>query len=165
MFSRLKIFFSNNPRIHDRTSPLNYDNWFHLDAETLAEQGIAEAYDRILPELRKHVANPATIQEIIEPDIPLYAISCNSEKYVIYPSHEPDTPEASWARATFFFFLCINQQLTSTDVLFYAINADNDLGGMFLTALEVEQAQALISSKKDWPYIPTLESPWYGMHN
>lgn len=64
-----------------------------------------------------------------------------------------------------FLFLCINQQLTNTDVLFYAINADNDLGGMFLTALEVEQAQKLISSKKDWPYIPTLEAPWYGLHN
>lgn len=81
MFSRLKNFFSNNPRIHSSTSPLNYDNLFHLDAETLAEQGIAEAYDRILPALRKHVANPATIQEIIEPDIPLYAISRLPSRY------------------------------------------------------------------------------------
>ena len=35
---------------------LDYDQWIILDAEDLAETGIAEAYEGLLPVLRKYVS-------------------------------------------------------------------------------------------------------------
>ncbi len=45
---------------------LDYDQWIHLDAENLAETGIAEAYERLLRELVKYVPQPAMVEEVID---------------------------------------------------------------------------------------------------
>ena len=45
---------------------------------------------------------------------------------------------------------------------FYAVNGGNDLGGLYLTEEEVDAARQALSSKSDWPYIPTLQGPHYG---
>ena len=45
---------------------LNYDEAIPLDAEKLAEGGIAEAYESLLPRLRQFVESPAIrIAEVI----------------------------------------------------------------------------------------------------
>ena len=41
---------------------LDYDKAHHLDAENLAEQGIAKTYHEVLPELRQYVKNPVAIE-------------------------------------------------------------------------------------------------------
>jgi hypothetical protein len=47
----------------------------------------------------------------------------------------------------------------------YAINGGSDLGGMFLTQSECEAARKSLSREEDWPYLPTLEPPWYGQYH
>jgi hypothetical protein len=42
---------------------LDYNALIHLDAEELAEAGIGEAYNRILPSLNRFVRQPETIDE------------------------------------------------------------------------------------------------------
>lgn len=49
---------------------LNYDELIPLDAEALAETGVKAAYERPLPTLRKYVASPAEVSELIDHDVP-----------------------------------------------------------------------------------------------
>ena len=56
LLKMLPTFRKDN--VKDTESPLNYDDLISLDAETLAEEGIAGAYQRLLPELKKHIRNP-----------------------------------------------------------------------------------------------------------
>jgi hypothetical protein len=60
------------------------------------------------------------------------------------------------------FFKIINDQLAKSEYRLYAINGGNDLGGMFLTQPECEAARKSLPRKDDWPYLLTLEHPWYG---
>lgn len=145
------------------TEPLDYDQWIHFDAEDLAETGIAKAYRRLLPVLATYVASPAEMTELVDQDLPSYKVQCDGEEYVIWSAEEPGTEQDGWARATYFLFHMVNQQLTEVDVRFYAIGADNDLGGMFLTPERAESAQNTIPNKSYWPYLPELDGPWYGM--
>ena len=155
-------FISKNKVQKTSTSLLDYTRMIHLDAENLAEQGIADAYQKLLPYLREFIKNPAELSEFIEPDIPIYKIQCNGQEYLIYSAEEAGTEEASWGRATYFFFLTINKQLADTNIQFYAINGGNDLGGFFLSPEQIMSAKNTIPHKKDWPYIPELYAPWYG---
>jgi hypothetical protein len=41
-------------------------------------------------------------------------------------------------------------------------NGGNDLGGMFLTEREVEEATRSLPKRTDWPYIPIDSPPWFG---
>ena len=138
---------------------LNYDDFIPLDAEALAEGGIAEAYDELGPSLRKYVVDPAKVEEAIDSNSPSYSVSCSGKNYFIYGS---DDQEESWGRATFAFFSIVNRQLEGTQYRFYAINGGNDLGGMFLTPEQVERAKRSLPRKADWPYLPVLVAPWYG---
>ena len=142
--------------------PLDYERMILLDAEDLAEQGIAHAYNELLPELSKYVERPAALEETMDPDLPSYRIRCNGEEHLIYSASEPGTEEESWGRATYFLFLVINKQLSGANIRFYAINGGNDLGGLFLTPEQAQSAQATLPRKSDWPYLPALEAPWYG---
>jgi hypothetical protein len=141
---------------------LDYDRMTLLDAENLAEEGIADAYNRLLPELRKYIDHPANLEEVTDPDVPTYAIRCNGKEHLICSADEPGTEEASWGRATYFFFLIVNEQLEGAGVRFYAINGGNELGGLFLTPEQARSAQAMLHQKDDWPYIPVLDPPWFG---
>lgn len=53
---------------------LDYDRWIHLDAEDLAETGIREAYEALLPELRKYAPQPAHVEEVIDSETPSYSV-------------------------------------------------------------------------------------------
>ena len=139
---------------------LDYSKLIFLDAEELAEAGIARAYDSMLPELRKYVSKPAEIEQVIDDSAPSYLVRCRGVEYPIYSP--PVDAVDSWARATYVFFKIINDQLAPSDHRFYAINGANDLGGMFLTDSEWKAAQHSLPRKSDWPYLPTLDAPWFG---
>jgi hypothetical protein len=139
---------------------LDYDQLIHLDAEDLAETGIGSAYERMLPELRKRLLEPAEVEELIDNDAPSYSIRFKSKEFVIYG---PDDGYESWGRATVAFFAVINDQLAATPYLFYAVNGGNDLGGMFLTPDQAEAAREKLPNESDWPYLPVDDPPRYGM--
>ncbi|EMN3921752.1 hypothetical protein REJ49_004587 [Citrobacter farmeri] len=159
LFSQLKLR-TNTAEIP--VQPLDDEKMIMLDAENLAEQGIADAYQKILPELTRYVAHPADLTEILDADVPDYKIQCDGQEYLIYSAEEPGTESESWGRATYFFFLCVNKQLVGTDVQLYAINGGNDLSALFLAPEEAKAAQSALPRKTDWPYVPTLNDPWYG---
>ncbi|CAB3693112.1 hypothetical protein LMG3458_02236 [Achromobacter deleyi] len=138
------------------TPPLDYEKMILLDAENLAEQGIASAYEQLVPELGRYIDQPATLTEVLDDNAPTYKIQCDGQEYLIYSADEPDTEAASWARATYFFFLAVNRQLDGTGVQLYAINGGNELGALFLTPEEAAAAQRALPRQSDWPYLPTL---------
>lgn len=139
---------------------LDYDRSIQLDAEELAEGGIAEAYRKLLPEVMRYVPEPAQVHESLDPSTPSYSITYGDEVFVIY---EPGKEDDSWGRATFALFAIVNDQLTRvrSDYHFYAINGGNDLFGMFLTQADVEAARASLPTR-DWPYLPDDQPPWFG---
>lgn len=141
---------------------LDYDRWIHLDAENLAETGIGEAYESLLPELRKYLQQPGTIEESIDPDTSRYAVKCGTREFVICG---PEVDGNSWGRAAVAFFTIVNDQLANSEYRFYAINSGNDLGGMFLTPAEARDAQQGLPNKTDWPYLPVDEPEWYGQYH
>lgn len=160
-----KLFSKAHPRTEAAdASPvsLDYERMVHLDAESLAEQGMVDAYQRLLPELSRFVEHPAQLSELLDVDVPTYKIRCGEQEYLIYSAEEPSTETESWGRATYFFFLVVNSQLTGTGVQFYAINGGNDLGGLFLSPEQAISAQSVLARETDWPYIPELCAPWYG---
>ncbi len=145
---------------------LDYDLFIPLDAENLAETGIAEAYVSLIPELRKYLQQPAQIEEEIDNDAPRYSVKCGEREFNIFgPELGVDSGNNSWGRATFAFFTIINHQLASSPYRFYAINGGNDLGGMFLTPEQAASAQKGLTRRSDWPYLPMVEAPWYGQYH
>lgn len=147
------------------TFTLDYDRWIHLDAEDLAETGIGDAYDRLLPEMRQYIQQPAPVEETIDSEAACYTVRCGSEPYVIY-SRELDARHGNgWGRATFAFFRIVNEQLIGSEYRFYAINGGNDLGGMFLTPTDAKAAQQSLPNPTDWPYLPSDDPPWYGQYH
>ncbi len=145
---------------------LDYDHWIHLDAESLAEAGIAEAYESLLPGLRKFVQQPAHVQELIDNDAPRYSVKCGAREFVIYGRElEEHSGNNSWGRATYAFFAIVNDQLANSACRFYAINGGNDLGGMFLKPEQAKAAQNGLPRRLDWPYLPKDEPPWYGQYH
>ena len=144
---------------------LDYERWIHLDAETLAETGIGEAYGSLAPELRKYVQEPARIQELVDNDAPRYSVKCGERECAIYGPGCEEENSNSWGSATFAFFAFINDQLAGSEYKFYAINGGNDLGGMFLTRAQAQAAQKVLPNRRDWPYLPEDKPPWYGQYH
>ena len=144
---------------------LNYDNLILLDAEDLSEQGIKEAYDNLKPFIKKYIEKPGELVEKHDNNIPSYSVVCNEKKYDIYGPELPEGEGQCWGRATYTLFSIVNEQLKNQAVKFYAINGGNDLGGMFLTEEEYHKAINSLDKRRDWPYIPTQEHPWYGQAN
>jgi hypothetical protein len=146
-----------------QTAPaLDYDRLVHLDAEDLAEQGIKEAYERLLPELRKYVPEPVAVEEVFDEVSGRYAVRWRGREFVVYSTDLAGSEGESWGRACYAFFHIVNEQLGTATVRLYAVNGGNDLGGLFLTPEQAVSAQANLPRRSDWPYIPTLERPYYG---
>ncbi len=141
---------------------LDYDKMLILDAEDLAEGGIKQAYASIAGELGKYIPDPAEIHEILDDDSPSYLVKCGDLEYPIYGPALPDEEGKAWGRAAYAFFEIVNDQLANSAYRLYAINGGNDLRGTFLTQPECEAARRSLREKKDWPYLPALEHPWYG---
>jgi hypothetical protein len=147
-------------------STLNYDDAIPLDAEALAEGGIAEGYESVLPKLCQFVKPPAIIEEERDDDAPSYSVRCGDSEFKIYDSNlDEDEGSNSWGRATAALFSIVNEQLKNSTHRFYAINGGNDLFGMFLTPGEAAAAQRSLPNKSHWPYLPKDEEPWYGQYH
>lgn len=144
---------------------IDYDKMVILDAEDLAEAGILEAYESLLPELQEHVPQPAQVEELLDHDVGRYAVKCGPREFVIYAPDLDDKGGESWGRATVAFFTIVNEQLAHSQYRFYAINGGNDLGGIFLTPAEAEAARKALPNKTDWPYFPKDEPDWYGQYH
>ena len=143
-------------------SKLDYNKMFLLDAEGLAEGGILQAYQSVREIILQYVGEDSEIQEVIDDDKPSYTVKCRGQEYPIYSPALPDREGQSWGRATHAFFAIVNDQMTKSEYRLYAINGGNDLGGIFLTQAECDAARKSLPRKEDWPYLPTLEHPWYG---
>ena len=143
---------------------LDDDQWIHLDAEDLAEEGIGKAYRRLLPQLSQYVAHPSEVLEMVDRDRPSYVVRCDGQDYVIWSNETPADAGSDWFRATFALFSIVNKQLEQSPIRFYAINQDNELGGMFLTPEKAFAAQQNSRNKSDWPYIPNMVGPWFGRY-
>jgi len=141
---------------------LDYDKLIFLDAEALAEGGIRKAYTSILPRLKQYVTEPAEVREVADPSAPRYLVNCQGVDYPIDSPELPNDQGQSWGRAAHALFKIINDQLTRSEYRLFAINGGNDLGGMFLTQSEFEDARRSLPRPEDWPYVPTPEHPWYG---
>lgn len=140
---------------------LNYEDAIPLDAEELAEGGIAEAYRRVLPKLRDFVVDPLEIVETRDDEAPSYSVQCGGKEFPIY-APELEGISNSWGNATVALFEIINSQLVNSTHRFYAINGGNDLFGIFLTPDEAAAAQQSLPNKLAWPYLPKDEQDWYG---
>src|SRR6478672_3141741 len=112
---------------------INYDDAIHLDAENLAEGGIAKGYESVLPKLRLFVMNPAPIEEDCDDHAPSYSVRCGESEFVIYAPDLDDGGGDLWGRATLALFTIVNQQLKNATHRFYALYGGNDLHGIFLT--------------------------------
>jgi hypothetical protein len=141
---------------------LNYEDAIPLDAEALAEGGIVEGYQSVLPKLHQFVENPALIEEDRDDDAPSYSIRSCGYKFDIYSPNLDEDESFSWGRATAALFFIINAQLKNSTHRFYAINGGNDLFGMFLTPVEAMAAQKSLPNKMDWPYFPRMRSRGMG---
>jgi hypothetical protein len=144
---------------------LDYQKMLILDAEDLAEAGIRKAYESTLPTLRQYLPEPAQVQEVVDTDAPSYLVRCPGQDYIIYSPALPEDGTELWGRATRAFFQIINDQLIKSEYRLYAINGGNDLGGMFLSQPVCAAARKSLPRKEGWPYLPTLEHPWYGQHH
>jgi hypothetical protein len=111
------------------------------------------------------VPHPARIEEVIDDDTPRYSVRCGTRDYAIYGAEQDEENGNSWGRATFAFFSLVNDQLADSEYRFFAINGGNDLGGMFLTPAQARAAHDTLPNRKDWPYLPTDEPPWYGQYH
>ena len=144
---------------------LDYDQMVSLDAETLAETGIRDAYQNLKPTLKKYLQTPVEISEHIDNEKPSYWVSAGGRTYEVYGPGLAEGDGQAWGRATLALFDIVNRQLTACDVKFYAINGGNDLMGAFLSQEEFEAARASLERKTDWPYLPVLQHPWYGQRH
>ena len=144
---------------------LNYDDAIHLDAEALAEGGVAEGYESLLPRLRIFVEHPAMIEEVLDNDAPSYSVRCLGSEFKIYSPELDEKQGNSWGRATAALFSIVNKQLENSGHRLFAINGGNDLFGIFLMPTEATEAQKSLPNKRDWPYLPEDDGQWYGQYH
>jgi hypothetical protein len=156
------FIYGLNQETHDA---LRHAQWIPLDAEQLAETGIRETYEQILPQLKQYVPQPASVEELIDNDVPSYSVKCGMKEYAIYDPKTDEKKGDSWGRATFAFFSIVNDQLAGSEYKFYATNGGNDLGGVFLMPTDASDARETLPNRQDWPYIPTNKPPWYGQYH
>jgi hypothetical protein len=152
-----------NDQVDDRSGAIDYDSALSLDAEELAERGIAAAFAELSAQLRELGIEPASVEEHVDPDVGVYAAHSGGISYSI---SGPSIPVSHcWGLATYALFDIVNRQLAGHSLKFYAINGGNDLFGIFMTPAQSEHARNALPRKADWPYMPTPEPGWFGMHH
>jgi hypothetical protein len=149
--------------VDDRTGAIAYDAALILDAEELAEQGVAAAYVALSTELTEFGIEPAAVSENVDAEAGTYAVQCGGSSYSICG---PSIPTSQcWGLATYALFDIVNRQLAGHRLRLYAINGGNDLFGIFMTSAQAERARGALPRKSDWPYMPTPEPDWFGMYD
>jgi hypothetical protein len=144
---------------------LDYTSAVHLDAEALAEQGIAQGYANIQPLLKTYSVVPLVVGEKIQADKGIYAVTAEDHVQQISPSPLGGGEYESWGVATVALFDIVNRQLVESPVKFYALNSGNDLMGIFLTESQAEAAKRSLKRRSDWPYLPRMQVPWFGQYH
>jgi hypothetical protein len=151
-----------NDPVDDRTGAIDYDAALTLDAEELAERGVADAYAELSTELSELGIAPSAVGENFDAEACAYSVQYSGTNYPIFgPSIHT---MHSWGLATFALFDIVNRQLAGHRLTLYAINGGNDLFGIFLTPAQAQRARRALPRKSDWPYIPTAEPDWFGMY-
>ncbi len=138
------------------------DDLIFLDAEDLAEGGLASAYQALLPRLRAFVPAPEPLRDARDEDSGRYVAWFRDRPFVIFDPGDPEAEEHSWGRAAVVLFGSVNAQLEGSEYRFYAINGGNELAGTFLTARQAAAVRDAAPRRTDWPYLPVDEPPWYG---
>ncbi len=140
--------------------PIPYDLSIDLDAEDLAELGMAEAYERVRPEIERLGGAPETLREHVDETEGSYAIEYRG---IVYPISGGEIGVADgWGTAAAVFFEIVNGQMEGTSYRLYAVNHGNDLSGVFLTDAQFEAASAFHGATEDAPFLPTRIGPWFG---
>ena len=142
------------------TDPIDYEQLIPLDAERLAEQGIAAAYAEVLPQLQRYAASPLPVHDEVEGDTGAYAVRAGPHRFAVYGPGLDGGED--WARAAVALFALVNANLEGSPYRFYALYGDNDLAGVFLTEAQCAQARRAIASRSSWPYLPVMQPPHYG---
>ena len=145
---------------HGAVPPIDHDRAVLLDAEELAEQGMAAAYEAMAPRLRAIGVTPDRLTETVNSGTASYSVRFRGRNYPISLPAEDDA--MARARATVAFFEIVNAQLGTTSYRFYALNADNELAGILLTRADYRRAMATTRRATDRPYLPALSPPWFG---
>ncbi len=142
----------------------NSERLIILDAETLAEGGILDALERLRPHLELRGAVISSLSEV-QNDGETYIVEVNGARYDVYsPAELAGDPYLSWGLASETLFRIVNNLLADTsDDRFFALNGGNDLSGFFLPPAVVPHFAAAGTSKRDLPYFPTRQPPWFGM--
>jgi hypothetical protein len=149
--------------VDDRTGAIDYDAALILDAEELAEQGVAAAYEELSRELSELGIEPASVSEHADVEAGTYVVQCGGTSYSI--SGQSIAASDSWGLATYALFDIVNRQLAGQRLAMYAVNGGNDLFGIFMTPAQAERSRNALPRKSDWPYIPTAEPDWFGMYH
>jgi hypothetical protein len=149
--------------VDDRTGAIDYDAALMLDAEELAEQGVAAAYVELSTRLSELGIEPASVSESVDAEAGAYAVQCGGTSYSISGRSIPASH--CWGLATYALFDIVNRQLAGHRLALYAINGGNDLFGIFMTPAQAERARGALPRKSDWPYMPTHEPDWFGMYH
>lgn len=142
-----------------------YDHVIFLDAENLAEVGIKEAYDQLLPTLKQYTKNPFPVSEKLEDDNSKYSVTGGGQTYLVWDSRVEEPEYYGWFRAGFVLFDLVNRQLSDSDVHFYALYTGNDLSGIFLDHNQYLELIKTISRPYDQPWQPTPDPPNFGFHD
>jgi hypothetical protein len=147
------------------TDPIDYEKTIHLDAEALAETGMAEAYEELQRQSGDLGVQWAPMREMWDGQEDgydggeNYRVEVNGKVYPVFGS----APTAdAWALATATFFDVVNSQLSDSPYKFYALMGGNDLHAVRLTREEFEQAQRYHKRPYDRPYVPNRTPPNYG---
>jgi hypothetical protein len=144
---------------------LDYNKSIILDAEDLAEEGIAAAYERVMQALSHYIPSPENLEEVIDQNGGRYHIRFRGKEYNIASPELPFENGEAWGRATYIFFHLVNEQLKDTPVRLYALYGGNDLSGIVLAPDIAERARLALPRKFDWPYIPQSNPLWWGGHH
>ncbi len=146
--------------------PINYELAIHLDAESLAEMGMKEAYVELQRQSVDIEVQWAPMREMFDGKNEgfdggaNYRVEVNRKVYPVFGSTPANDP---WAVATATFFDVVNSQLSDFPFKFYAINAGNDLYAIRLTAEEFKRAQLYHMGSPYGPYLPNYTPPNYGL--
>jgi len=162
---RIKALFgfeAARPGTTPPANPLDYDQIIHLDAESLAEQGILAAYTNLSVHLAPYAPTPLEVTEVMDSDGLGYTVHAGEQRFVIWEVNNGAQNDDGWERATVAFFQIVNARLGNSSHRFYALNGGNDLFGIFLTEEEFAAARLAIPKRSDWPWMPDSAQPHDG---
>lgn len=145
--------------------PIDYEKVIHLDAESLAEEGIAEAYAKLIAQYGDLGVEWLPLEEDFVGEVQgygegeAYRVTIGGRSEFVLGNPPSGNP---WAMASATFFDIMNRQLVERPFKFYALAGGNDLAAILLTDEEFEAARKYHAGTRDVPYLPNKTPPNYG---